>query len=463
MNINLGQIRPVGRGDYEASAEYLISDFVFYEGDSFISKTGTTDAPNVNNTPKNDDGVINENWDYMAKGAVSQNTSDWFPGGTVGTWLVNSKTLDRGIYRNDMVETGLINSSPVMDGSNLQGYSGFSNDNYLTVGASENLQFGTGNWTLLGWMKVGESDYNQTMFDFGVYDEDNDVYNGAHIIAYIDPDEVFKFDMTAKDGSTASLSLDVSGMLDTWMMVAIQRDGDTVRLVNGADGSTMGSVTLSGAFDLNNVGATLRAGLDLKGGNAFATGTMSMIRLTDFCVLPTQVRNMFVEENGYFTLGETFSIAQSTGQLYINKDLPSRREIGMVNDGGVIRNLEGRVLCGKALQQTDLVSVLVNGYENDWVDYNTSWKAKISKDVNGVVTIVGLLTKGSQSTTIGYLPDEYKPLQGSLMFINQASGNKFERIDYYNNGQIYCGSDGTRDGDTSWVSINAVYKARVEV
>jgi len=325
MKINLGNIKIVQKGDYSAATEYVIDDYVFYEGDTFISKTGTVDKPNKDNQPKTDGVIDGDNWTYMAKGAQSVNTSDWSPGDTVGTWLVNSKLKDRGIYRNDLVETGTVDSAPIADGSALQAYSGFTTDNYLELETTNGRQFSNRNWSLLGWVKIGDYDYDQTMFEWAkVNEDDSSKRDGDWIKASLDADNVFHFKVYShRTDETYDLTTDVekADMLDKWMMIAVIRDGASLAMVDASSGTKIVEVEVSESFKLENPDATMSIGVDAEKHLPFKTGGMSLIRITDFALLGTQLTHIFDEEMGYVYKGAQFSIAQNTGQLYINKDL----------------------------------------------------------------------------------------------------------------------------------------------
>jgi len=132
------------------------------------------------------------------------------------------------------------------------------------------------------------------------------------------------------------------------------------------------------------------------------------------------------------------------------------------NVGGVIKDSANNIMIGKPIPIKRLGDVLINGFENNWAEYGNDWQCNISKDGFGIVVITGLVKDGDSGTDIGSLPDEYKPLGNRFLTIQQCSSEEYERFDVMEDGDIHCGTDGTRSG-TNWMSINITYQARVEV
>lgn len=67
---------------------------------------------------------------------------------------------DRSANNKGLIINGTITRSPVADGAELVGYSGFSATNYLEQPYNSALDFGTGDFCLMGWVKGKRSNFN---------------------------------------------------------------------------------------------------------------------------------------------------------------------------------------------------------------------------------------------------------------------------------------------------------------
>ena len=62
---------------------------------------------------------------------------------------------DRSVNANGLIVNGTITRSPVAEGAELVGYSGFSANNYLEQSYNSDLDFGTGDFSIMGWLTSG--------------------------------------------------------------------------------------------------------------------------------------------------------------------------------------------------------------------------------------------------------------------------------------------------------------------
>ena len=87
-------------------------------------------------------------------------TTAWMLGETRVVWLADSKTTDRGPNGVTLTEVGTVTEGEVASGADIQGYSGWSATNYLTVLASADFHFGTDPDCVLMlkfWLQMGSS------------------------------------------------------------------------------------------------------------------------------------------------------------------------------------------------------------------------------------------------------------------------------------------------------------------
>jgi hypothetical protein len=74
---------------------------------------------------------------------------------------------DRSVANKGLVVNGTITRTPVATGSELVGYSGFSASNYLEQPYNAALNFGTGDFSVMGWFNANWNLTNSVMFQRG--------------------------------------------------------------------------------------------------------------------------------------------------------------------------------------------------------------------------------------------------------------------------------------------------------
>jgi hypothetical protein len=67
---------------------------------------------------------------------------------------------DRSVNNNGLKIIGEINKTPVAPGADLVAYSGFSGNNYLMQPYNEDLNFGTGDFCVMGWFNTQQTGSN---------------------------------------------------------------------------------------------------------------------------------------------------------------------------------------------------------------------------------------------------------------------------------------------------------------
>jgi hypothetical protein len=146
--------------------------------------------------------TIGSEADTPSKNMVAYTTSDyttgWMPGDIKLAALANSATADRSVNNNPLTQNGTITAAPVATGADVVAYSGFSNNNYLEQPYNDDLDFGEGDFCVMGWFKENSldslayllsRDTASTAQNFNVYlqsgqltfklDDDRCVYGGS--------------------------------------------------------------------------------------------------------------------------------------------------------------------------------------------------------------------------------------------------------------------------------------------
>lgn len=105
------------------------------------------------------------------KSAVAFTASDfatgWLPGDIRGAFLaetdatdfVGGTDADRSVHNNPLTVNGTITRASVATGADLVAYSGFSDSNFLEQPYNSGLDFGTGDFCVLGWVYSTDATY----------------------------------------------------------------------------------------------------------------------------------------------------------------------------------------------------------------------------------------------------------------------------------------------------------------
>jgi hypothetical protein len=204
---------------------------------------------------------------------------------------------DRSVNNNGLQIVGAIDKTPVAPGADLVAYSGFSEYNYLVQPYNQDLDFGTGDFSIMGWVKqpAGQTSY--------LIDRRSGTNNGISIsintsnLLYI----------SVRNGTSDTLG-GVNFPTDSWaFMCCVRRDGIGYIYVNGI-------LLLQGNLDDD---ASEHASLVLGGINYLNTGdcaaSLALFRISATAPTAAQIAKIYRDEKALFTDG-----AQAT--LYGSSD-----------------------------------------------------------------------------------------------------------------------------------------------
>jgi len=230
------------------------------------------------------------------KGAFLSDTDD--------TDLVGGTDNDRSVNANPLTVNGTVTRTPVATGADLVAYSGFSASNYLEQPYNSDLDFGTGDFCVMGWMKTSQGgidrilqrDSASTAQRFSFY------VDGSGNAAFLCDDDTTVRTATSSSAVTSNTWRHLCGVYDGAGGVYIYVDG-------GLAGSATGAALLT----LNNTAATLVVGNDQSGSNSFA-GSLALFRISATAPTASQIAKIYNDEKVLFQEG-----AQAT--LYGTSDI----------------------------------------------------------------------------------------------------------------------------------------------
>ena len=216
-------------------------------------------------------------------------------GARFSAFSVEEISADRTVGANPLIVNGTITRSPVADGAELVAYSGFNDNNFLSRPYHSTLDFGTGDFCVIGWAKGGS-----------LYDV---------ILSYGDPASSGGLKIST-DANLETIRLVVGNTTYTygdgfrgansgWWHFAVVRQSGVVSLyVNGRlnrSFSAPSSLNGNGANKLQIAKSNLP--FPTNAGSDVWTGSLALLRISATAPTPDQIRKIYEDERKLFMPG----------------------------------------------------------------------------------------------------------------------------------------------------------------
>ena len=208
---------------------------------------------------------------------------------------------DRSVNDNGLQVFGEITKSPVAPGADLVAYSGFSADDYLMQPYNSDLEFGTGDFCVMGWAR--SSGASQAYISVGP-----ESGTGARIISGVDSGNRWFF--TAYDNTDSNTTRYLSRNLSTystgydWVhIVAGRKDGVFFFYFNNKEMPDENN-TATDSKDLTNTNSTeveLKIGVNWQ--KTAGGGELALVRISKTAPTPEQIAKIYRDEKALFTDG----------------------------------------------------------------------------------------------------------------------------------------------------------------
>jgi len=221
---------------------------------------------------------------------------------TINSISVRPAVDDRSVNNNGLQVIGGINKTKVAPGADLVAYSGFSANNYLVQPYNEDLNFGTGDFCFLFWVKAPTSSQHETIFEGG-YDYSLSAYSGNCFHFFITQGGPIAFSIS----NTAFQSLDQfigsrNIRNNTWSQVAVRRVGDIFEYyINGQFDSSHTFINSDGTIDFEN--SKLTVGCRPNNSLPMDNGSLSSLRISATAPTAEQIAKIYRDEKALFQDG----------------------------------------------------------------------------------------------------------------------------------------------------------------
>jgi len=215
--------------------------------------------------------------------------------GSTVTYTISVKEadVDRSVNANGLAVHGTITKTPVATGADLVGYSGFSASNYLEQPYNSDLDFGTGDFSIMGWWST-----STTASQIGLFRSDGDASSyGTGALFHIELSGTFKAliagagYVNAEVVSYPAASFATGGM----RFVVIARASGTLNMY--IDGILVSSVASDNT--MTNTSARLKVGERDYASRPWQ-GDIALVRISATAPSAQQIKDIYEAEKPLF-------------------------------------------------------------------------------------------------------------------------------------------------------------------
>ena len=225
-----------------------------------------------------------------------------FNGGSNHVANINSITIvpvvdDRSVNNKGLQVYGTVTKSAVATGADLVAYGGFNgnNSNYLEQPYNSDLDFGTGNCSMMYWFYQSTHSNYQDVLSRQLSSSTDGGWVSQHqtngtVKFYVREEEAYRSVLTSDNSITTS----------TWTHVAVVRTGDSFNMyINGEIGDASGG-TETGTMTLSNANLRISTRLDSTAYPILTGNSITLVRLSASVPSPEQIKKIYEDEKVLF-------------------------------------------------------------------------------------------------------------------------------------------------------------------
>lgn len=240
--------------------------------------------------------------------------------GTISDIRVEVVAPNRSVKNEGLIVNGRIDVTPVATSAELRGFSGFSTNNYFEQPYNAELDFGTGDFCVMGWVKYSGNDGRILSRSVGL--------TGAPRFA-VDISTSKARVFTVNSGDAVAFCAGTSTLTTgAWHhFCALRRSGNLEIYVN-AKLETVAPST----HNLTNVGAKLSVGANSGGDAPLYGGHLALLRIGATAPTPEQIAKIHRDERPMFQSGAKVALHGGNNSLTC---LEGDKTTGLICAGGL--------------------------------------------------------------------------------------------------------------------------------
>jgi len=212
----------------------------------------------------------------------------WVTGGVLDNVSVRIAEEDRSVNDNGLQVFGTITKDPVATGADLVAYSGFSASNYLEQPYNSDLDFGTGDFCLMGWFNV-----STTANQIWVMRSPAGTLGNTQFGIYSSSGRVFYY-CGSSSASSANGTVEYNGT--GWHQVAMVRVSGVAYIY--IDGQLTSSLARAGT--VTEATSKIRVGLDAADLRPATNSSLALWRISATAPSAEQIAKIYEDEKFLF-------------------------------------------------------------------------------------------------------------------------------------------------------------------
>jgi len=208
---------------------------------------------------------------------------------TISNVSVRLADPDRSVKGKGLAVHGSITKAPVATGADVVAYSGFSSSNYLEQPYNPDLNFGTGDFCVMGWLKT-----NATGNDY-IIDCRNAASNVGFLVL-VDVNGGLYF--AAQNAASGNVTGTVDVTSDTWRHFVCVRSNSGTNYSIYVDGQ-LDTTSVDTAEDVDSTDRILVVGAKVSKVLRFV-GSLALLRISATAPTADQIRKIYEDERPLF-------------------------------------------------------------------------------------------------------------------------------------------------------------------
>jgi len=202
---------------------------------------------------------------------------------TINNISVKLADADRSVNNNGLIVNGTVTRTPVATGADLVAYSGFSTSNYLEQPYNPDLDFGTGDFCIMGWVNL-QNNTGDHILERG---EPGSIANRFGL--FISGSEIRPFVNTSiLSGGGASFG--------AWDCITMVRRSGVLEFYRGG----VLKASQADTNDVTNANAALTIGAKSDTTNALTNGSLALLRISATAPTAEQIAKIYNDEKVLF-------------------------------------------------------------------------------------------------------------------------------------------------------------------
>jgi len=291
LSVSSGQLTVVSTGANSLAYQYFTADL----DKSYTLKVTVVSGSGVLQTGGYGSGTLSAGTYTLNMSAGRTNNKLDIAPPTNGTMVVDNISLklaaqDRSINGKGLQVFGVLDRDPVATGAELQGYSGWSTSNYLEQPYNSDLDFGTGDFSVVGWIKPTTQSAHH-----GIVNRMDSGGGPGFLLEHRIGGTLL---LQTDDGTAVSNLFSSPARLGQWTQFCCTVTNSGTNLEWFMNGVSVASSTVT-ARDVTNTAAVLRIGEKVTESRPM-DGSFALIRISGTVPSPEQIKKIYEDEKFLF-------------------------------------------------------------------------------------------------------------------------------------------------------------------